>query len=308
MADFVSEFWNVYIAAATVVSILACALLLWSVSSRKVTKDAKGQTATSGHVWDEDITEYNNPLPMWWMWMFYLTIFFSAGYLVLYPGLGSFQGTLGWTSVNEHDAEVAKAEAEFGPLFKQFLEKDLQTVAADPRAHAIGERLFFNYCAQCHGSDARGSKGFPDLTDRDWLWGGTPEQIAQTISAGRQGVMPPMATAVGTPEDVRHLAHYVLSLSGGPHDSLAAQLGRSKFSTCAACHGVNGKGNTALGAPNLADKTWLHGWGEQAVVAMVTQGRSNVMPAHAGRLSPPQIKVLAAYVWQLSQPAAKAAQ
>ena len=172
---------------------------------------------------------------------------------------------------------------------------------------AIGERLFMNNCAQCHGSDARGSKGFPNLADADWLHGGTPEKIAETITQGRRGQMPPMAAAVGTPDDVKNVAHYVLSLSRSPHDSVRAQLGKAKFTACAACHGMDGKGNPALGAPNLTDDIWLHGWGEPAIVTMVNNGKLNEMPAQAGKLTEAQIHVLAAYVWGLSNkpPSAK---
>jgi cytochrome c oxidase cbb3-type subunit 3 len=164
----------------------------------------------------------------------------------------------------------------------------------------IGERLFLNNCAVCHGSDARGSKGFPDLTDGDWLWGGTPELIAQSIAKGRNGVMPPMATAVGSADDVKNVANYVLSLSGSPHNNVAAEQGKAKFAACAACHGLDGKGNQQLGAPNLTDKVWLHGWGEEAIITQITNGKSGVMPAHEGRLSAEQIQVLAAWVWAKS--------
>ena len=169
------------------------------------------------------------------------------------------------------------------------------------RSLQIGERLFANNCAQCHGADARGSKGFPNLTDADWLYGGAPEKIVETINGGRQGNMPPMAAAVGSAEDVKNVANYVLSLSGSPHNAVAAELGKAKFAVCAACHGPDGKGNQALGAPNLTDKIWLHGWGEQAIVNIVTQGKVNVMPAQKERLAPEQIHVLGAYVWSLSQ-------
>jgi cytochrome c oxidase cbb3-type subunit 3 len=165
---------------------------------------------------------------------------------------------------------------------------------------ALGERLFANNCAACHGADARGSKGFPNLTDNDWLWGGAPERIEETITKGRIGTMPPMAAAVGSAQDVHNVAHYVLSLSGSPHDAFAASQGKAKFVACAACHGPDGKGNQALGAPNLTDKVWLHGWGEDAIVAMINNGKTNEMPAHGERLSAPQIHVLAAYVWSLS--------
>jgi cytochrome c oxidase cbb3-type subunit 3 len=172
---------------------------------------------------------------------------------------------------------------------------------------AIGDRLFMNNCAQCHGSDARGSKGFPNLTDADWLHGGSHAKIKETLVNGRNGLMPPMAAAVGTPEDVRNLAQYVLSLSNSPHDSLKAALGKSKFGTCAACHGPDGKGNQALGAPNLTDDVWLHGWGENAIVAMVTNGKVNPMPAQADKLTDAQLHVLASYVWSLSNTSARVA-
>jgi cytochrome c oxidase cbb3-type subunit 3 len=178
-------------------------------------------------------------------------------------------------------------------------------LAGDAGAMAIGERLFLNNCAQCHGSDARGAKGFPNLTDNDWLHGGTPDKIQETITLGRIGVMPPMAEAVGSPEDVKNLANYVLSLSGAPHDSVRAGLGKSKFTACAACHGIGGVGNTAVGAPNLTDKIWLHGYGQEAIIAMINNGKTNQMPAQQGRLTEAQIHVLTAYVWGLSnKPAA----
>ncbi len=170
----------------------------------------------------------------------------------------------------------------------------------------VGERLFMNNCAQCHGSDARGSKGFPNLADADWLHGGSPDKIRETITGGRRGQMPPMAAAVGTPDDVKNVANYVLSLSNSPHDSVRAQLGKAKFTACAACHGMDGKGNQALGAPNLTDDVWLHGWGEQAVMNMVNNGKVNEMPAQSGKLTDAQIHVLATYVWGLSNKPATA--
>jgi len=179
-------------------------------------------------------------------------------------------------------------------------------LAGDPKAMAVGERLFMNNCSQCHGSDARGSKGFPNLTDKDWLHGGSPDKIKETITKGRVGQMPPMAAAVGTPDDVRNVAHYVLSMSGSPHDSVRAALGQTKFGACAACHSADGKGNQALGSANLTDKIWLHGWGEEAIVSMVNAGKINQMPGQEGRLTPSQIHVLTAYVWGFSnKPIAK---
>lgn len=296
MSDFFHNGWSIFVAVATIVSIAACLLLLIVASKRKV----MAEDNTTGHVWDGDLRELNNPLPRWWMVLFVLTIVFSAVYLAFYPGLGSYQGSWAWSQIGQYEREVGKARAQLEPIYARFETQSVEQIAADPQAMGIGERLFVNNCAQCHGSDARGSKGFPNLADSDWLYGGTHEQIAETIAKGRRGVMPPMAAAVGSAEDVRNLAHYVLSLSGSPHNGIAAQLGKSRFGACAACHGMDGKGNQALGAPNLTDKVWLHGWGEQAIVNVVTHGKDNQMPAHGDKLTAPQIRVLAAYVWGFS--------
>jgi cytochrome c oxidase cbb3-type subunit 3 len=297
MSDFTSNFWSSYVAIITVVSIVACLLLLWFSGK------AKAMTAndnTTGHVWDGDLREMNNPLPRWWVWLFIITIVFAGVYLAMYPGLGNNPGKLGWTSTGQHKAEMERGQKEVAPLYAKFAAMKPEEIAKDPQAMGIGERLFMNNCAQCHGSDARGSTGFPNLTDGDWLHGGTPDKIIETITKGRIGTMPPMAAAVGTPDDVKNVAHYVLSLSGSPHDSLRASLGKSKFGVCAACHGMDGKGNQAIGAPNLSDDTWLHGWGESAIMAMVNNGKTNQMPAQADKLTPEQIQVLASYVWGLS--------
>jgi len=300
MADFVSEFWGVCIAVITVASIVGCLLLLFSVSTGKVKRDANGQVQTTGHTWDEDLGEFNNPLPRWWMWLFIITIVFGLGYLAFYPGLGAFQGKLGWSSANEYQEELQKAEAQYGPLFKQYASRDLKLVAADPQARAIGQRLFLNYCSQCHGSDARGGKGFPDLTDRDWLWGGKPEDIKATIMNGRNGVMPVMGGSLTGDADVRNVASYVLSLSGSNEDGLAVFNGKAKFAACAGCHGADGKGNPLLGAPNLTDKVWLHGGGIENVMETIRKGRNSVMPAHKDFLGEDKVHLLAAYVWSLS--------
>lgn len=297
MSDFFSHGWSVYVAVVTVAGIAACLVLLFIASRRKV----MASDNTTGHVWDEDLRELNNPLPRWWMGLFVLTVAFSAAYLALYPGLGSFGGRLGWSQAGQYDAEVAAARAQFDPLYARMAGMQAEALVQDAPAMRVGERLFINNCAQCHGSDARGSKGFPDLTDGDWLYGGSHATIVQTITQGRHGVMPPMAASVGNATDVRNLAHYVLGLSGSPHNELAAAYGKPKFGVCAGCHGANGAGNPALGAPNLSDRVWLHGWGEQQVVAMINGGKDNVMPAHADKLTREQIHVLAAYVWGLSR-------
>lgn len=297
MSDFFSNGWSLFVAAATVLGLVLCLVLLIIASRRKVMANDN----TTGHVWDEDLKEMNNPLPRWWMGLFVLTVVFAGIYLAMYPGLGSMQGSLKWSSTGQYEAEQAKAKVALTEVYARFAAMPAAEMAKNDQAMGIGERLFANNCASCHGSDAKGSKGFPNLTDADWLWGGTHEAIMETIAKGRNGVMPPMGAAVGGPEDVRNVANYVLSLSGSPHNSIAAQLGKSKFGACAACHGADAKGNQALGAPNLTDKVWLHGWGEETIIAMINGGKNNMMPAHAERLSPEQVRVLAAYVWSLSQ-------
>ena len=305
MSDFTSNYWSIFVAVVSVLGIVYCALLLWFSSQVKV-QVHKPDDLTTGHVWDETLQEMNNPLPRWWLWLFILTMVFAVFYYIAYPGLGSFAGQLGWTSQNEYDQEVAQANKALEPIYAAFDAQVTEQLSGDPKAMAVGERLFMNNCSQCHGSDARGSKGFPNLTDKDWLHGGSPDKIKETITKGRVGQMPPMAAAVGTPEDVRNVAHYVLSMSGSPHDSVRAALGLAKFGAWAACPGADGKGNQALGAANLTDKIWLHGWGEESILAMVNAGKINQMPAQEGRLTPSQIHVLTAYVWGFSnKPIAK---
>lgn len=296
MSDFVNNGWALFVAGVTIAGLLFCVAILLIASRRKVMADDN----TTGHVWDGDLRELNNPLPRWWMGLFVITIVFAALYLTLYPGLGTNPGTLKWSSAGQLEAEQAKATLAMQPVYARFVNMPVEALAADSQAMGIGERLFLNNCAVCHGSDAKGSKGFPNLSDGDWLYGGTHDKIIETITNGRQGTMPPMAAALGTPEDAKNVANYVLSLSGSPHNSIAAQLGKAKFGVCAACHGPDGKGNQTIGAPNLTDKVWLHGWGEEAILAMINNGKHNVMPAHATRFTPEQIRVLAAYVWSLS--------
>lgn len=303
MSDFVSGGWSLYIAIVTIVSLLACLVLLLIASRRKV----MAEDNTTGHVWDEDLRELNNPLPRWWMGLFVITVVFAAVYLVFYPGLGSHPGSLKWSSTGQLATETARAEAALEPVYARYASMQPEELMKDPQAMGIGERLYLNNCAACHGSDARGSRGFPNLTDSDWLYGGSHATMKETIAKGRIGVMPALGAALGGPEDVRNVAHYVLSLSGSAHDSVAAALGKSKFGTCAACHGADGKGNLAMGAPNLTDKVWLHGWGEAAIVSIITAGKQNVMPAFGERLSPEQVHVLAGYVMSLSQTTAVAA-
>ncbi len=302
MSDFTSDFWHYFVAGVTLISILACLVLLWVSGTTKASTTADN---TTGHVWDEDLKELNNPLPKWWVYLFVITVVFALVYGALYPMFGKFPGLLGWTSSGQYRAEAAQVEQEMAPIFARFEAMTPEQIAADPQAIAIGERLFMNNCALCHATDARGAPTFPNLTDKDWIWGGDHASIVTSIAEGRTGVMPPMAAAVGDAEAVRNLAHYVLSLSGSPHDSVRAFQGKAGFASCAACHGVDGKGMTALGAPNLTDDIWLHGFGEAAIVRSINEGFTNMMPAQSALLNEDQIRVLAAYVWGLSnKPAA----
>jgi cytochrome c oxidase cbb3-type subunit 3 len=290
MNDFINDFWPTLIVVISLGGILGCALLLWRTSKTKVTKSKDG---TSGHVWDEDLKEMNNPLPLWWVRLFAITIVFGLVYLALYPGLGRYDG--------QYDKEIAEANKALEPIYTKFAAMSIEELSKDENAKGIGQRLFLNNCAQCHGSDARGTRGFPNLTDHDWLYGGSPEKIKETITNGRMGVMPPMAAAVGNEEDIKNVANYVLSLSNSQHDTKRAELGKTKFTTiCAACHGADGKGNQLVGAPNLTDNIWLHGAGEANIIKRIHEGKTNQMPSWQAKFTPEQIHVLASYVWGMS--------
>ena len=310
MSDFINGFWPFYVAAISLASIVACALLLWVAGKAKVSAHP-GAVAdnTTGHVWDEDLRELNNPLPRWWMWLFIITVVFSLGYLAIFPGLGSFRGLANWSTEGEHQNDVAQIRAQVAPLYAAFTAQPVEALARDPRALAIGERLFMNNCSQCHGSDARGSKSYPNLTNADTAWLGqrNAAHIVQTVTEGRTGAMPPMGAAIGGEAEISEVAHYVLSLSGSPHNEIKAYSGKKLFTACAACHGVDGKGNKAIGAPNLTDDYWLHGWGEAAIVNIIKNGKTNVMPAQSAKLTADQIHVVAAYVLSLAGTAVPAA-
>jgi len=299
MADFTSSFWNWYIIIPTIGGIIGCFLLVRWLSGGTLKSGEKAESM--GHVWDENLEELNNPLPSWWLKLFYITLVFGLVYLVLYPGLGSFPGLLGWSSSGQYEGEMAMADTKYGPLFTKYREMPIVAVAADPEAHKMGERLFVTYCAVCHGSDARGARGFPNLRDNDWLYGGSPDQIEQTILNGRNGVMPAWKDALGGDQGVADVVQYVISLSGRNVDQSAAARGKEKFQTlCVACHGPDGKGNQALGAPNLTDNVWLYGGSEKAITETISNGRNGQMPAHKEFLGEDKVHLLAAYVYSLS--------
>jgi len=300
MSDFVSGFWGYYVAIIALGGIVYCIWLLFS--QRSWLRKEVRQPVDMGHVWDGTLTELNNPVPRWWT-VFYLGLcLFALGYLVLYPGLGGFQGVLNYSSADAvRRAQRAQAE-QIRPLYARYESMTIPEIAADAEAQQIGQRLFLNNCAQCHGSDARGGPSFPNLADGDWLHGGQPEQIQQTITQGRHGIMPPWKSQIG-PAEAADIAQYVRSLSGLAADPLRVVPGRRGFDTyCVACHGADGKGNTALGAPNLTDGVWLYGSSQATIVETILNGRDNQMPAQEGVLTPEQIRMLTAWVWGLSNP------
>lgn len=296
-----SELIHWYIIIIVAIVIGGCTwLLIWT--RKDATNDPIKPHETMGHAFD-GIEEYNNPLPRWWLFLFYGTIVFAIGYLILYPGLGHFQGVLGWTSAGAHEKEVQKAEEKYGPLFASYAKTPIVDLAKDTKAMEIGQRLFATNCSVCHGSDAKGAVGFPNLTDNDWLYGGEPEQIEQTILHGRQGNMPKGGLLQNPSEgDVNELAQYVLSLSGktGLNPRLV-KSGEALFQQgCAACHGADGKGSIAAGAPNLADNIWLFGGSANAIKNTIRYGRAGVMPAHKDLLGEDKVHILAAYIYSLS--------
>jgi cytochrome c oxidase cbb3-type subunit 3 len=270
------------------------------LGNKKSTLPAGGTAEATGHVWDEDLEELNNPLPRWWIIKFYITIVFGIAYLALYPGLGTFEGVLGWTEKGQYEAEISAADTRYGPLYDKYMNQSIPEVAADEDAMKMGERLYVNYCAVCHGSDARGASGFPNLRDGDWLYGGTPEAIKHSLLYGRQAVMPAWQAVLGD-EGVDQVTNYVRQLSGMSADDALAAEGKQKFETnCAACHMADGTGNIAMGAPNLTDEIWLYGGSPRAIKETIVKGRNGVMPAHAEFLGEAKVHILAAYVYSLS--------
>ena len=292
-----SNFFNWWVIVIALGNIFACYwLIVWTMKKRPE-ESAEGEA--TGHTWD-GLQELNSPLPKWWLWMFYITMVFGLSYLVLYPGLGNYQGYWGWSSHGQYDQEVVDADGKYGPIFAKFAATPIPVLAKDADALKAGKRLFANYCAQCHGADAKGTTGFPNLTDNDWLYGGSPETIKATIMNGRNGVMPAWGAPLGE-KGVEDVANYVQSLSGRQVDAASAQAGKASFETlCVACHGIDGKGNQALGAPNLTDNIWLHGSTVASIKTTITNGRNSTMPKHSVFLGNDKSHLLAAFVYSLS--------
>ncbi|MFY1989351.1 cytochrome-c oxidase, cbb3-type subunit III [Achromobacter xylosoxidans] len=300
MSDFVSGFWGYFISIVAVGGVVFCVTLLYSQRRWLGARPGGGQADDTGHVWDGDLTELNNPVPGWWTWMFLLACAVALGYLFLMPGLGTYQGLLGYSSAGEVARQQARMAEAVRPIYARFDTMSVPQIAADAGAREIGQRLFLNTCAQCHGSDAKGGPSFPNLADKDWLYGGSPEAIMQTITYGRIGVMPAWKAAIA-PKAAGDIAQYVRSLSGLDAAPERVLRGQRDYQTyCIACHGADGKGNQVLGAPNLTDEVWLYGSSEASIVKTILDGRENHMPAHGDILTPVQIKLLTAWVWGLS--------
>lgn len=296
-----STFWSLWIIVIVVINIAGSVWLLFANKKIKVGEGAVDETGapTTGHVYD-GIEEYDNPLPRWWFNMFMLTVVFSVVYLLLYPGMGNFKGLLGWTSQGQWQEQMNEADKRYGPLFAQFHSTPVEELSVNPEALKMGARLFANNCSQCHGSDGRGTYGFPNLADDDWLYGGTPEAIKISIANGRNGAMPPWGSALGE-DGVENVTQYVFSLGGRDQDAGQAEAGKQLFNTyCVACHGADGKGNQALGAPDLTDNTWLYGGSPEYVKHSIRAGRNGRMPAHNDILKEDKIHLLTAYVYSLS--------
>ena len=296
-----TSFWHWYVIIITVVTILLCFWLLQWTKGVSNPDDEGDGTGTTGHVWDEDLVELNNPLPRWWLQLFYGTIAFAFIYLALFGGLGNIPGFLGWSQEGQYTAEVEAATEAQEAIFARYRQMDNETLIADAEANGTGQRLFANSCAMCHGSDARGARGFPNLTDNDWLYGGSFDTVMQSITDGRTGAMPVM---VGGLDDngINNLVAYVQSMSGQQVDAGMAAEGKKSFDMlCIACHGVDGSGNQALGAPRLNDDIWLYGGEAEIIKKTITEGRNGSMPVHKDLLSEDRRRLITAYVLSLSE-------
>ncbi len=292
-------FWHWFVAAGTIAFIIWCVWLIgWSA---KQGPQNLSDDDLVGHKWDGDLEEWNNPAPKWWLYLYFITIAWGIGFLVAYPGLGNFQGLLGWSQEGQYEAEMQAAAATYEPIYEEFAAMEFAALAQDPDAQALGKSLFASYCTTCHGSDGRGATGYPNLTDNDWLWGDAEAELVTTITNGRSGVMPVLAPALGGDEGVDNMVKYVKSLSGGELSNGAHSAQPMFVALCSACHGVDGTGNKIFGAPNLTDDTWLYGSSDEVIRETILQGRNGVMPAHGDLLGANRTKILAAYIYSLSQ-------
>ena len=296
MADFIHSFWSWFVAVPTIAGLVYCIIILQSNHSLQNEETADQDVETTGHVWDEDLVELNNPLPRWWLNMFYITIIFSFIYLALYPGLGAFQGLLGWSSKARYDNEVAEVEAKHAPLYAKYLATPINDLVTNTEAMGTAKRIFANNCAICHGADAKGYTGFPNLTDDDWIFGGDETTLKTTLNNGRSAVMPPWGAALGE-QGVKEVTEYVYSLSRESSQPELVAAGQQKYMImCIACHGPTAQGNPVLGAPNLSDNTWLYGGSKKAIAESLNKGRNGIMPAFSSKLTESEIHLVTAYI------------
>ena len=290
-----TSFWSWWVILLTVITLVG----LWWILFANRKRDVGENQRTTGHVYD-GIEEYDNPLPAWWFYLFVITLVWAIGYLIMYPGMGNYKGLLGWTQVEQHQAEVAEAEARYSEMRSRYLAQPIEEIAQDPAVRRMGARMFGNECAQCHGADGKGRYGFPNLTDDDWLWGGSPEAIKATLINGRQAAMPAWGQILGD-SGIAQATEYVLSLNGRSVDEAQAEKGKEIFASyCAACHGPDGKGNKAFGAPNLTNGIWLYGGSREQIAHSLRAGRNGVMPAFSDTLTEDKIHIISAYVYSLS--------
>lgn len=290
MADMPSDFWSGWIAIGTITTLLGLAWAVYSVYF------SNGGDAHESAVWDETLREGTNPAPMWWFWMIFALMIVSVVYLMLYPGLGSFSGALRWSQGGRLEQSLALYDDNFGAVRESVATASIETLQSDPMIMASARRLFDQNCSACHGSEARGqAELFPDLTDADWQWGGDVGQLEQSIRAGRQAVMPPLAAVLGD-DGVAQTAQYVRALQSG--DTVAeGDAGQSLYATyCFACHGADGTGNVLLGASNLTDDSSLYGDDIDALLQTIATGRSGIMPPFQDRLDDTQIRMLVAWL------------
>ncbi len=292
--------WSLFVIILTIANIFACAWLLRWTSKPRTASEKIGGGADTGHVWDKDLREYNNPLPKWWLWLFYITIAFGLLYLALYPGLGNIAGVKGWTQAGQYEQERAAVEARAAELLAPLAALPVAELVNNEQAMSTAHNLFQQNCAQCHGSDGGGAVGFPNLANADWQWGSDADTVVATIAGGRIAAMPPWGAVLGEP-GVDEVVAYVQTLSGLQADATRAAAGQVRFQTvCSACHGMDGKGNPLLGAPNLTDQEWLYGSDAASLKQTVMNGRNGQMPAWGDKLGEQRIKLLAAYVTKLA--------
>jgi cytochrome c oxidase cbb3-type subunit 3 len=293
-------FWHWFVAGGTILFVLWCAwLIAWSAKQgpKNVADDQ-----VVGHKWDGDLQEWNNPAPKWWLYLYFITIAWAIGYLIAFPGLGAWNGTLGWSQQSQYESEMQAAASRYEPIYEEFAAMDFEELAKHPDANKLGKSLYASYCTTCHGSDARGASGYPNLTDDDWLWGDSEAAITATLKNGRNAVMPALAPALGGEQGVENMISYVQSLSGLVEADADALSAKPMFvALCSACHTADGTGNPMLGAPNLTDDIWLYGSSDEAIRTTLTQGRNGIMPAHGDLLGENRTKILAAYVYSLSK-------